>query len=219
MEMCNFACSREPNCISTEFVLIRRLVYSSGLPRLVMQTQDHPLKLLYVCSCPWKVCKGYWGPELPWGGGPILGLDLLLEESARNKKSAACIIKWIEITRKHLQYLYLQDIFQQNENARHNVVATYQNQLGSCNIIIFSYRCVNFVCLWGGKLSYDIVAKNTYICVLWTFYCWNFTAYIFTLWFTESGFLSDHNVNIYGYFFLKLFVSKLYEVLWLQLFC
>lgn len=36
--------------------------------------------------------------------------------------------------------MYLQNIFQQNQNPRHNVVATYQNLLGSCNNI-FLWRC------------------------------------------------------------------------------
>lgn len=62
--------------------------------------------------------------------------------------------------------MYLQNIFQQNENPRDNVVATYQNQLGSCNVIIFSYGCIDFLCLWGWKSSYYIVTKNTKILIL-----------------------------------------------------
>lgn len=58
-----------------------------------MQTQDHPLEVLHVCSHPWKVCKSCGGPELSWGGGAIVGLDLLLGESGRNKSGAACTIK------------------------------------------------------------------------------------------------------------------------------
>lgn len=40
--------------------------------------------------------------------------------------------------------MYLQNMFQQNENPRANVDVTYQNQLESCNVIIFSYGYVIF---------------------------------------------------------------------------
>lgn len=164
----------------------------------MVQTRDHPLEVLHVCSHPWKVCKSCGGPELSWGGGAIVGLDLLLGESARNKSGAACTIKWIKTKGKHLYYLYVQNIFQQKENPRDDTVATYQNKLGSCKVIVFSYGCVD--CLWGRKCSYHTVTKSTKILILWTFRCWNFTGDIFTFWFGESSFLSGSNVKSMGTF-------------------
>lgn len=63
---------------------------------------------------------------------------------------------------KHLWYLYLLNILQQNENPSDNVVAT--SKISWEIVIIFSYGCVNFLCVCE-KCSYYVVTqiyKNSY---------------------------------------------------------